>query len=188
MVAHKKLDLLILDRTTFVNVLGPLQDIMDKEKSAEVRVAFAGTLFVWQSMRKRLGVVAGCSASLKRRQRTRRPPSGAPPYVCTLFVRMDPMAHAFLKRPVPVLCNHAHRSSTSVWPSSSHRAVPSCAAPLQTCSSSELCIRACACCLVGGTICSQDPEACKRAVGVVEGHSYTPMLCKASVVVKGFGL
>ncbi len=36
-VAHKRLVVLSLDRKTFVDVLGPLQDIMDKEKSAEVR-------------------------------------------------------------------------------------------------------------------------------------------------------
>lgn len=35
-LAHKKLTVLSLDRTTFVNVLGPLQDIMEKEKSDEI--------------------------------------------------------------------------------------------------------------------------------------------------------
>jgi hypothetical protein len=34
--AIKQLTVLVLDRTTFVSVLGPLQDIMAKEKSPEV--------------------------------------------------------------------------------------------------------------------------------------------------------
>ena len=37
MKAATNLVVLSLDRYTFVNVLGPLQDIMNKEKSAEVR-------------------------------------------------------------------------------------------------------------------------------------------------------
>lgn len=36
-VAHKQLVVLSLDRNTFVNVLGPLQNIMAQEKSEEVR-------------------------------------------------------------------------------------------------------------------------------------------------------
>jgi hypothetical protein len=40
--AATNLVVLSLDRQTFVDVLGPLQDIMNKEKSTEVRVA-AGT-------------------------------------------------------------------------------------------------------------------------------------------------
>ena len=35
--ASTNLIVLSLDRQTFVNILGPLQDIMSKEKSAEVR-------------------------------------------------------------------------------------------------------------------------------------------------------
>jgi hypothetical protein len=37
-VAASPLVVLALDRATFVNVLGPLQDLMAKEKSAEVCV------------------------------------------------------------------------------------------------------------------------------------------------------
>jgi CRP-like cAMP-binding protein len=40
----KRLVVLALDRTTFTNVLGPLQDLMAKEKSEEVCVQFARVL------------------------------------------------------------------------------------------------------------------------------------------------